>query len=503
MTNEIIEQPATTQYRYEELPLSQLTGHPGNVREDLQITDRFRRSIRQRLVTPLMVTPQEDGTYRVIDGHRRLLVIVEDKWKTVPVVIDESRAADQAGQFLDMLTTADQRVGLKDREKAAALFNASALGADAKRMAAHTGWTQKEVKTAVRVGGATKVTAAAKTIEYDWTLDQLAEMIDFEDDPQALERLATAAADNRFNYILNKIKDERAEAAELNKEREQYAAAGLKVIEEYEQLPEKAARVNMLRTVDGESITAEDHRACRGHVVAPSQYSNMWMEYCTNPALYDHHVWAPSYSTGTKTEAKPDKAARQRTIQGNKDYKAATAARREWLKGWVSRKTFPRDKAEIMARFVASAVLQRGDFVTGGINSEDHQSLMREWLGLASGDDFTNAVAHADTRRLPVIAFMSVVAACEKTAGHKSNRGWRTDGGGYEDRTRNRIGSYFTILAELGHVVAPVEQAVIDDVTYDGVAQAAKEAEARKGEATGDEEQEPDTAAEGQLTEDE
>ncbi|MGI5353586.1 ParB/RepB/Spo0J family partition protein [Streptomyces sp. CA-250714] len=477
MTTETVEQITPTTFRFEDVPLSQLTAHPGNVREDLAVTDRFRRSIRKKLRTPLLVTPQADGTYKVIDGHRRLLVMIEDKWETVPVVIDDSRAEDEAGQYVDMVTTAEQRVGLSTREKAAALFQASELGAGVKAIASETGWTQKDVKTAVQVGRAAKSMEAAQSVQYAWTLDQLAALTEFEDDPEALAELTEAAQSGNFAYRLRRLRDDREETARLAKERAEFVAAGLTVIDEYEALPDSATQIHELLTHDGtKTISEEEHKTCRGHVMAPGKYGSEWVPYCLKPALYDHTVRQP-YGT-TATTKKEDKEARQRIIQGNKHYKAATAARREWLNTWMTRKTFPRDAQVIMARFVAEATLRGDDLGIGDISSEDGSRMVREWLGIAdasrAGTMTAEIVAKADARRLFLYPFMAVVASYEKTTGHKDNRAWRTDRHGLSDRTRERIGAYLSMLVQLGHSATPIEQAIIDGEEYDGTEHAAK-----------------------------
>ncbi|MEW2306990.1 ParB N-terminal domain-containing protein [Streptomyces sp. NPDC006655] len=482
MSTETVEQPTATEqptaitFRSEDVPLSQLISHPGNVREDLKITDRFRRSIRKRLRTPLLVTPMPDGNYKVIDGHRRLLVMIEDKWPTAPVVIDDDRAEDEAGQFLDMVTTAEQREGLTTREKAAALFSAAELGADAKRMAAETGWTQKDVKTAVKVGGATKTAEVAKSVDYEWTLDELSDLAEFEGEPEVLAELATAAKEGTFKWAVRRIRNEREEAAKLAKEREELMAAGITVIDSRENLPEKATPVDKLRTHDGKRIKDEEHTQCKGHAMAPGQYDNDWTAYCLNPALNDHTVY--SYSASSSTTGKPDKAVLKRTIQGNKHYKAATQVRREWLKQWMTRKTFPKDAQVIMGRFAAESALRGDDLATGGITHEDGSRLLRDWLGIAdasrAGTMMPDIVAQADARRLFLFPFMAVVASYEKATGHKDNRAWRTDSQGPSEYTRKRLGAYLAVLASLGHQVTPIEQAIIDGVSYDGTEHAAK-----------------------------
>ena len=88
----------------------QLTAHPGNVREDLDLTPQFLASVAETGVRiPLLVTPHDDGGYLVIEGHRRLAAAVRAGLAEVPCVLDPGRAGDEAGQFLDR--SEERRVG--------------------------------------------------------------------------------------------------------------------------------------------------------------------------------------------------------------------------------------------------------------------------------------------------------------------------------------------------------------------------------------------------------
>jgi ParB-like nuclease domain len=86
------------------IAISDLVAHPGNVREDLELTAEFCASIASAGVRiPLQVTPVEGGGCRVIEGHRRLAAAVKVGLEAVPCDVDPGQAADEAGQYVDML----------------------------------------------------------------------------------------------------------------------------------------------------------------------------------------------------------------------------------------------------------------------------------------------------------------------------------------------------------------------------------------------------------------
>src|ERR1022692_4983192 len=69
--------------------VDQLTAHPGNVREDLDLTPQFLASVAETGVRiPLLVTPHETGGFLVIEGHRRLAAAVQAGLAEVPCVLD-------------------------------------------------------------------------------------------------------------------------------------------------------------------------------------------------------------------------------------------------------------------------------------------------------------------------------------------------------------------------------------------------------------------------------
>lgn len=114
------------------ISVSQLTAHPGNVREDLELTPEFCASIAGAGVrVPLLVTATSDGAYRVIEGHRRLAAAAKAGLEMVPCDLDPGRAEDEAGQYLDMvLANSDAyRRNFVPAEEAAALFAAHEVGA--------------------------------------------------------------------------------------------------------------------------------------------------------------------------------------------------------------------------------------------------------------------------------------------------------------------------------------------------------------------------------------
>jgi ParB/RepB/Spo0J family partition protein len=82
------------------IAVGELAAHPGNVREDLELSKEFVASVADSgVLVPLLITSADgDGSagYRIVEGHRRLAAAIQAGLDHVPCIIDPGRAADQA-----------------------------------------------------------------------------------------------------------------------------------------------------------------------------------------------------------------------------------------------------------------------------------------------------------------------------------------------------------------------------------------------------------------------
>jgi len=248
------------------IAVSDLAAHPGNVRDDLTLTEEFVASIASEGVRiPLLITTGPDGGWRVIEGHRRLAAAVQAGLDEVPCDLDPGRAGDEAGQYLDMLLANSDayRANYTLLEETAALFAAYEAGASRTRIRKATGRTPAQVKTALAAGGLPGETRArAAEASPDLTLEDLALVAEFDDDPEATDRLLSCL---EYQYPLEhaaqRIRQDRAEAAEHARIRAELEAAGVPVTDS---LPQGAAWLTSL-SHDGQDLTPETHAVCPGH----------------------------------------------------------------------------------------------------------------------------------------------------------------------------------------------------------------------------------------------
>jgi len=500
--------------------VDQLTAHPGNVREDLDLTPQFLASVAETGVRiPLLVTPHEAGGFLVIEGHRRLAAAVQAGQAEVPCVLDPGRAGDQAGQFLDMVVANSDghRRNFAPVEEAAALFAAHEAGASRTRIRKSTGRKAEDIKTALAAGKMSADTrAAAGDLAAQLSLDELALLAEFDGDPEAVATVLEALRRGlTAEYVAERIRQDRAETAQHDQLVAELEAAGVTVTEG---LPDGAARLAGL-VHDGEDLTPEAHAGCPGR----GAYFQSWnlehpVHYCAAPAEHGHTVrtFGPPPAGGDNAEGADQDAAapapvrddpaadvppdpgRRLVIEGNKAWAAAAEVRRRWLPQLFARRAAPRE----VARFVAGQLLTMPEPLRLGLAAAPGSPVFTNLTGLhadqaADGCDTCPAV------RLPLLMLAPIAAAYEAAmSGTEAARStWRADR--YSPCPRPDAGRYLAFLASIGYQLTVIEQALADGVPYtgdvpvepipgdhdadtgdaDGITRAGDDAQARSGDA--------------------
>lgn len=431
-----------------------LTRHPGNVRRNLKITREFRASIREHGVrTSIQIRRAADGTLQVVEGHRRLRAAIAEGHTFIPYTYDE---VDEAGAYLDMVTTAVHRDGLSDGEQAIALFQAADLGASVKQIAAASGLTQKDSKRLIRLSRSETVKKTAVTLSFS-DMERLAELEEMSPELAAeVQAAITAQPDERHDWrirgALTQAKSRQAAAAH----RAKLDADGAQIRTPAE-LSEKAAPLRDLHNIEYDA-----HADCKGDVwVLDYPDSGRYSRYCSNTVLYGH--------TRREDVGKVSTAERKRIIHGNSHWDASTAVRREWLAEYLQRTTHPRAAADIMLSIAATAMLTADGIMQTKQTHPRRDALLGEFLGLPENKrtraEFAKRAATA--RRAPAHLF-ATVAACYELWTVRTV--WRTDGTHADATVRTDAARYLGWLKELGYEPTPIETAVMDGTDYDPAA---------------------------------
>ncbi|MER7043631.1 ParB/RepB/Spo0J family partition protein [Streptomyces jumonjinensis] len=454
--------------------LDALTPHPKNAREELDITPAFVESLRaEGCRIPVKVRRLDGGAIQVIDGHRRYSGAREAGLTHLPFEWDDD-GRDEAGQFLDMITTSQHRKSLTRTEVTAAMFSAAEAGAQVGRIAKAAGVRQKDVKAVVKVRTDETLNAAVAGTEYEWTFDQLAALSEFADAPDAVAAITEAAtgddvesADVEWVITVERTKRDKRRKAEAH--RAELEKSGQRIREAAE-LSERATPLRKLRTPEGKGIGLETHSRCQGQVwVLEGPNDDKFMPYCTSPALYGHaEPGNPLGGSGkTAAEREAEKAARAAVKAGNIDWDAAETRRRQWLADLIKRRTLPKDTANALTGHINTALLDGTWSVGGDLNSGKTTEILADLVGLTGRQavdrsGFTENLSK-DPRRAIQLQFAAIAAVREKSARREA---WRTDDQ-RDPWIRKPTARWFAILEALGYPLSPIEQAVRADEAYE------------------------------------
>jgi ParB family chromosome partitioning protein len=459
--------------------VSLLTAHPGNVRHDLDLDAAFVASIAEAgILVPLRITP-DDGSYRVIDGHRRLAAAIEAGMTEVPYELAEDRAGDEAAQFLDMYVVNHHRRDHKPLEEADALFAASQAGASRTRIRKITGLGKEQVTAALAAGKLSELVRGKAHVGYDLDLEQYALLAEFQDDPGAVEELLQAFRRNESGqHAAELIRTRRAAEAERERLVVQWREQGYLVSDS---MPEGAIPVQFLLH-EGQDLTPEAHADCngRGIVFYPWDPTDP-LHYCTDPSANGHQSrfatppsppsadHAPGGEEADESgeaafEARPADGAteapsRRLVVQGNRAWIAAAAVRRRWLDAMFARRTAPKEAP----LFIAGQLLSMPGPLRNAMTRAPHLPMFGELTGHLSHDQLAAWAA----ARLPMIPLAMIVTAYEDQMGGESGKTtWRSDV--YSACSTSEAGDYLRFLAATGYELSAIERAVVDGFTYTG-----------------------------------
>lgn len=450
------------------IPVDLLVPHPRNARRDLQLTDEFLAMVAaQGVQEPLRITPLGDGTYLIIEGHRRLEAAKKAGHIKVPYYIAEDRAQDKAGQMLDMVLLNQSGLPLTPLEEAGALFAAAGAGASKTRIRKETGYSKDHVETALKAGRLSENTRRKAETCYDLDLRQLALLHEFDDDPDSVDRLLQdMSMGNSGEHTAARIRRQRAEQAE-----KEQLIAGLREngYQVSDDLPAGATGIRALMQDDGE-LSEQAHASCPGRGVHFPYGPASAVHYCTDPDGNGHASRYPAPASGTdgsddpsaSPAQAPDRGPGQRAvIEGNRAWAAAGDVRRQWLTSLLARNRAPRE----VALFAARQLLTRPAPVRDKITCAPSLPLFRELAGPVTAAELDAWPA----QRLPLLSLAIIATAFEEAMGSDHGKWtWRTDKERFSPCRREEAGTYLRFLASMNYELSAIEKAVADGTPYEG-----------------------------------
>jgi len=481
-----------------ELSPLQVAQHPDNIRDPGRDLPALTASVAEvGVLVPLIVVPAAKVpghdwpaqiTHVAVDGNRRQAAAAAGV--LLPCVVRADLATAKA-TIRAMAVTGLVRDGLTAAEEAhavAALFDLKYSAAAISRATGRSKTHLAAARTAATLTGQ----AAQETADYPLTIDQLAVIAAFQDQPRAVAQLIAAAAEGRIDHVAAQLRAQHIEDEAVAKRCAELANQGISVVQveprRYDAGP--ARPLDALRAADapvGTALTESEHTGCPGHAAYVSadyyQYDPdadedsdaggqadelelTVMYLCTDPDRYGH--W-PRYgnraanhprptpddaedldeaSTAAEQQAQQDearKAERRSLIQLNKEADAAETVRREFLRQCTTVKS--RHKA--MAAWALSQVVHRDP--TYSLWAADYYQNKPTLAAILRADPAPYTAA-APANLHGMILWTHVVCAHEEELPRDSHR-----------QVNKSRAAYLSHLQTLGYVLSAVEQQIIDN----------------------------------------
>lgn len=409
-----------------------------NVRADARLDKAFLASIRNHgVMQPVVGYRDDDGAVHVLQGQRRTLAAVEAKRRTIPVYLAEN--PDEAGRIITQMVENEQRTGITDAERADGYEQLFLLGLSASQIAKCTHTRKETVEQGIT---ARRSQIARDHLTAGLTIEQAAVLAEFDDDEEAVASLIAAAERGTFDHSTAQLRQQREAARAVAAEVERLTAEGVTVLDEtpWDYYYDGRGAAAPLRALDA---IEEEHAACPGRAVVVSA---TWAgearteEVCTDWKANGHEN--RQAVTGTSGPLNEDeKAERRRVIEGNKEWRAATEVRRDWLCTLAQRKSAPKDAAVTLARLLAQAPSR----VQDGMN--DRKGITTEILG-----EQWRTSAPASSARASVYALTIALAGIEVI--YADVHTWR-------NMTDTDL-DYLAVLVAWGYTPCDLEQGLLD-----------------------------------------
>lgn len=421
-----------------------------NIRTTVKLDPTFFASIREYgVLTPVGCRRNEDGTVSVRIGQRRVLAAREAGITAIPAYIVEGDDSTVT-RLLEQFAENEHRASLTEPERAAVFQQLAFEGLTVPQIAKRTGVKKTVVEAGITV--ADSEFAGRIATKHEVTLDQAAAILEFEDDPTAVKSLVQYAEDapEQFLHEVQRQRDDRTRRQQVEAEQEALRDQGFTILDRAPYYGEKEyTSIVDLVTRDGKPVTIDD---LGGITDKYAVVRSGWDGVTSEAYLREVKAYGFKKKSATGTGAGPmtdeQKTERKELIANNKAWVSAEVVRREWLAGFLGRKTLPKDAQH----FVATALTVHRTTVASGLSSGNR--LAATLLGLDAQDSEwvqspIDPIAESQPARAGHVTLGVVLGAIEASTGKHT---WRQP-----SRTAR---AYFAQIAAWGYPLSEVEQIV-------------------------------------------
>ncbi|MGY1969665.1 hypothetical protein ACW9HH_36050 [Nocardia gipuzkoensis] len=478
-----------------------------NIRTEASITPEFIDSIREHELVQLPTAfINDDSKVQILVGQRRILAAREAGYNPCPIVLSrkpQGSAAEAAAEVIGVQWEENEaRENMTTGHKLGAVERCLNLGVTPNKIAKKlTGITKRDVLAvkALQESQQARTVAAAGALDFT----QAQTVMEFEDNPEVVDRLINAAARGDAEFI-RAVESERTarrvEAARIEAVK-QYQKRGFTILdrEPYWDEEKKKPPLSKLRTVTGEPVAEADmvpehwgvvlkHNGLRLVVAStgeeiddehiepdPSAELKEGMRYAADVIAEDaftpHFFCLNKKAAGLVYHEFPSRpfvspseksAQNNRSRQLNELARIDTVARRNFVTEWL-RKSPTKD-----------AIIWRAqlDWADPGIFDDNMApEIAAELLGVSAEKLRNgNGFARVSIERANAIMIGKGMGAVEARMqpNEKTPRYWRAVENehvfGYTVGTGVFV-PYLKLLRKLGHTLGPVDRYVIGEIT--------------------------------------
>jgi ParB family transcriptional regulator, chromosome partitioning protein len=288
---------------------------------------------------------------RVRDGHKRTLAarLAVAKHPKVPVLVTECTDPRLWVRLRDQWIANEIRTGFNTGDKAQILEQMALDGLSDEDIATQLSLPQQTVKAGRRVHASARASEALARYPQ-LTLEQLAAFTEFEDDPDASERLNEVLDEepDQFDHVVSELVLTREALAARDARAAELRAEGVTVLDD-EQARE-ALKLSRLRVsaTDNTLLTKDAHASCPGHAVRVTRGyggDDPQVEFvCYQWVQHGHRdAWAASGSRPRKGKRTWAELQEGRRVRANNDkWRAAIPVRRKFIKDLLAAKDLPK-----------------------------------------------------------------------------------------------------------------------------------------------------------------
>jgi ParB family chromosome partitioning protein len=414
-----------------------LVPHERNLRTEVGDVSDLTASIEVvGLLQPLVVLPDPDqaDTYRIVIGHRRHQAALTLGLSTVPCLIAES--VDAAHQIVTMLAENTARVSLTPVEIASAYTQLALLDWTPERIAKVTAQPTARVRGALALAALPEPARRAAD-KGTLTLEHAAELSEYADDPQALERILKRGGGSgwTFEHSLAEERRRRDRKVAVERLKAELVLAGVRTIPRPKNWGWGATReVRAADLVDGEGELLDPEvvktRPGFAAIVCPDTPGGPTVEIvCVDPEAWGYT--RPRSSTFVSDTERAERARREADAQARREalevaagvrrvflrqtYGTARGAKRAYLEALrtavsdPARLRFPDDDQDLAGRIAGVAVKPAA--ATAGIDRLSRM-LVARWI-CGNEHNLTRLANHEtwDTNQQAAVTYLDQLVA--------------------------------------------------------------------------------------------